>query len=135
MGNKSPKVLTPRMIRAAEAYIRGMSMREAMIKAGYTSDYASEPNHVACFLKSRQVIKYIRNRQQQIAEAESLDKSELVKMARAIIADGDPRDRSKALELLMRMGLPIDEKQIDASSVKAINITFGEARKITDDHT
>ena len=123
------KVLTPRMIKACENYIRGMSIREAMLKDGYHSDYASEPKHCVAFLKSRQVIKYIRDRQQQIAEAESLDKSELVKAARKIIQDGDPRDRTKALELLMRMGLPIDERTIDESSVKAIHINFTEAKK------
>ena len=117
--------LTPKQVKACEGFIRGMSMRAAMVASGYNPSYCDGVAHVMRFLKNREIVRYIKARQSQIAEAEQLDKSELVKYARAIVADNDPKDRSKAVELLMRMGLPIaDPATLTKDDIKSISINI-----------
>ena len=124
------KELTPKIIRAAEGYIRGKSMRQAMIDAGYSEKYCEGNVAVMRFLKNRLVIEYIRKRQAEQIAAANLDAAELIRHARRIIASDDPKDRTKALELLMRMGLPIaDPATLTKDDIKSINISIETATK------
>jgi hypothetical protein len=126
---ENKNILTPKMIKACEGYIRGRSMREAMIEAGYAKTYVEGTVATMRFFKNRQVIEYIRKRQDQIAKAASLDASECIEAARRIVADNDPRDRHKGLELLMRMGIPIgDPATLTKDDIKSISINFTEAK-------
>lgn len=114
------------MINACEGYLRGLPMREAMNKAGYNKSYTDGAAHVMRFLMNRHVINYLRKRQAMIAEANTLDKNELVGIARKIANDNKP-DRAKGLELLIRLGVPIEPDKVTREDLKAITITFNEA--------
>lgn len=65
------KPMTPKQQKAANYYLSGMSMRQAMLKAGYNESYAGE--QAPQFLKHRGMIEYIRQRQQDEADAELAD--------------------------------------------------------------
>jgi phage terminase small subunit len=124
--------LSPKEIKACEGYLRGLSLRKALLEAGYSSNYCEGNAHLFNWLKRRHICSYIRQRQLQIATAESLDKSELIKVARHIIASDDPKDRAKALELLMRLGVSLDPSQLTKDDVKGINITINQVNKDID---
>ena len=129
---KKRHVLTPKAKMTCEYYLRGMSAREAMLKAGYAESYCCDQRNVARFLKTRTVIAYLRGRQEEIAEAESIDKSKLIKYAQHILKDDDNKDRTKALELLMRMTQPFDPSHTSKEDTKPITLTINVAEKPKD---
>ena len=54
------KAMSPKQQKACNYYLQGMSMRQAMMKAGFSQAYAD--HNAAQFLKHRGMIAYIRNR-------------------------------------------------------------------------
>jgi len=117
--------LTSKMITACEAYIRGLSMRAAMEKAGYTHEYCDCPAHVMHFLKTRAVVAYIKKRRDDIAAAANLDAAEVIKAVRQIVADNNPRDRVAAVSLLFRLGVPLPAPEnITKDDIAGININI-----------
>ena len=118
--------LSPKEIQACENYLRGMSLRKALLAAGYSPNYCEGNAHLFNWLKRRHICSYIRQRQVELSKSYTLDKAELIKYARHILQSDDPRDRTKALEILMRLGIPMDEQVFmdKGEAVKAITFNI-----------
>jgi phage terminase small subunit len=63
--------MTPRLQRVCNNYLAGMSMRQALMKEGYSQGYADHMSF-KCF-KNREVQKYIRDRQKAEADVALAD--------------------------------------------------------------
>lgn len=124
---KKHNVLTPKARNACELYLKGKSIKQAMLSAGYAKSYVEGP--VACmrFFKNRCVVDYIRQRQEELSKANAIDQSKLIKYAEHILDDDDSRDRTKALELLMRMVTNLPEN-IKNEDIKQITINIEQAK-------
>ena len=130
---KSRKVLTPRAILACENYLKGSSLKKAMLDAGYAPSYCDMTKNIVAFLKNRQVIEYLRARQRVIAVSHNKDIAYLIEKLSQWMEEGDPRDRSKCAELLMRMITPMkNPEEVTKDDLHQITINFGEARKPED---
>jgi hypothetical protein len=121
--------LSPKEIKTCENYLKGMSLKKAMEASGYSEEYCTDSGKLFKFLKRRHVCAYLRKRQEEIAAAENLDKAEIIKYIRHIIASDDPRDRVKGVELLMRLGIPQDEVTFANKGEAVKSITFNIAEK------
>lgn len=124
------KELTPKMIQACEAYLRGKSMREAMLEAGYSPKYVEGNVAVMRFLKNRLIIEYLRKRKKQHAEVADIDAQYILARLKHIILSDSDKDRTKAVELLIRMTQPMpDRDRLVKEDLRSININITEAKK------
>jgi phage terminase small subunit len=92
--------LTPKIQRCGNFYLKGMSMRQAMIQAGYTEQYAE--THCTDFFKNRKLIQYIRDRQKAVEEATLVDEVFVLNELKKIINDPSAslKDRNDAIKTL-----------------------------------
>lgn len=123
---KNDKLL-PKARLACNYYLRGMSVKQAMLKAGYAESYCADSTHQMNFLKNRLVQTYLRERQEEFADFEETDKAKIAQYLKHIIKDDDAKDRSKAVELYMRLTSPISEN-ITKEDVKGIVINIEQAK-------
>lgn len=140
--------MKPKLQKVCNFYLSGMSMREALIKAGYSDAYAS--HNSSKFLHNRSVMAYIRERQKEIEDAALADDIFLRADLKRIIKDpqSTPYDKAEARKLLEKMNgrdkeiaaklKEIEErKKAEAANVAtsgSIQINFGEVNKNHDDH-
>ena len=130
------KPMTPKQQKTANFYLKGMSMRQAMLKAGYNESYAG--SQAPQFLKNRGMIEYIRQRQQDEADAELADAIYTKKKLMDLVASGDPELAIPALKLLdahnkwqaeLEAKFAEIENKIKEPNDSSIVINIGEAKK------
>ena len=90
--------MTPRMQKCGNLYLKGMSMRQAMIQSGYTEQYAE--SHCTDMLKNRELIKYIKDRQRDEAQVALADAIMVKKKLVALTEHSDPYVALNALKQL-----------------------------------
>jgi phage terminase small subunit len=90
--------LTPKMQNVCLLYLKGMSMRQALLQAGYTESFAL--HHASKFLKSRACQKFIRERQAQAAEAALADVDFIKRNLMQLAESPDPQIRLAAIKQL-----------------------------------
>jgi phage terminase small subunit len=90
--------MKPRIQKVCNFYLSGLSMRESLLKAGFSDSYASHNSHK--FLKSREVVKYIRQRQQDEANVALADGIFVKKKLLELSEDKDPKVRLEAIKQL-----------------------------------
>ena len=111
--------LTPKQQKVCQMYLKGMSMREALIAAGFSESYAK---HMAYkFLKRRNVVEYIRKEQKLLHDFESYDRQHFYKFLVGKLADSNVEDREKVqyAKLLQQLGgfnkdFDLKEKELEA---------------------
>jgi phage terminase small subunit len=123
--------LNSRQILACEYYIKGMSLVEAMRKAGYNDSYCEGKRAGWRYLQNRHVQNYIRERKKEIASVAFLDTAWIAKHVKDWIEEGNTADRVKAAELLNRLVNPDVENSVDETS-KKVTITFTKKEKKND---
>jgi phage terminase small subunit len=94
----SRKAMSPKQQMACNFYLQGMSMRQAMIKAGFSPVYAD--HNAAQFLKHRGMIEYIRARQKDVADTQLADAIFVRKKLIELTNDPDSRVRLQAVKQL-----------------------------------
>jgi len=130
--------LKPKLQKVCNFYLTGDSMREALIKAGYSDSYASHNSHK--FLHNRSVMAYIRERQKEIEDAALADDIFLRADLKRIIKDpkSKPIEKMEARKILEKMNgrdkeiaakLDSIDSKLEATSSGKIEITFTEANK------
>jgi phage terminase small subunit len=129
--------MSPKLQKVCNYYLQGMSMREALIKAGYSDAYASHMS--SKFLHNRECQRYIRARQKDEADAAMVDRIYLLKNLQRIIdrPGVEERDKNAALKIMneyiskqdeIKAKIDVAEKQLDAAPKESqINITFKDA--------
>jgi len=127
MGGKQN--ISPRDINACENYLKGMPLRKALLEAGYSPNYCEGNAHLFNWIKRRHICSYIRQRQLEIAQLCNTDKAYVVTKLKHIVDSDDPKDRTKALELLDRLVVPKEPNELRVEDVKGITISFSEAKK------
>lgn len=124
------KPMTPKQQKVANYYLSGMSMRQAMLKAGYNESYAG--HQAPQFLKHKGMIEYIRKRQQDEADAQLADAVYTKKKLLELCESPDSEVALAALKQLdahnrwvqeLKDKLEVAEKKIDNASQK-IDINF-----------
>lgn len=127
--------MSPKLQKVCNFYLSGMSMREALLKAGYSDGYASHSS--SKFLHNREVQKYIRERQQAEAEAALADDIFLLDDLKRIIKDPNafPLEKVEARKLLEKIigrnkEIEAKFKSIEVAPKESIiNINIQEAKK------
>lgn len=120
--------MSPKEIIACENYLKGMSLKKALVAAGYSETYIEGPLHLFRWLKRRHICAYIRQRQTQLAKLFNKDKAYLVEKLEEIIDESNPRDRVQALLLLERLVVPKELSDLKIEDVKGITININEAK-------
>jgi phage terminase small subunit len=90
--------MSPKLQKVCNFYLKGMSMRESLIKGGYSDSYAS--HNSSKFLHNRQVQRYIRERQQEEAKAELANAIMIKNKLVALTEHSDPYVALNALKQL-----------------------------------
>lgn len=96
-----PVLITEKQRLVCEYLLKGLSLQEAHLKAGYNKVTASQISK-AKFFKNRGIQAYMRERLNEITVATSTDINWLVKVLRAKAEQGD----IKAMELLTKILQP-----------------------------
>jgi len=94
------KHITPKQQKVCEYYLKGMSMRQALLQSGYSDSYAT---HMAVkFLHSRAICEYLRKRQEEIAKASTIDITYVYRELSKIIdrPGEETKDKVAALKVL-----------------------------------
>ena len=120
-------MMTPREIHACELYLKGMSLSDAMRKAGYNPSYCEGKKAVWRFLKNRVILTYLRKRKKEISEVYEVDRNWIARRAKKWVDEGGI-DRVKAAELLERLTTNTDEFSPDQTN-KGISINFNVIEK------
>lgn len=96
-------MLTPKQQTVCNLYLTGMSMRAAMMQAGYDEKYATQ--NLFTFYKNRDVQAYLRMRLKEFADAARADDAFLLKNLTDIICDptSDRIERIEARKLLEKI--------------------------------
>jgi phage terminase small subunit len=118
--------MTPKLQKVCNFYLNGMSMREALLKAGYSDSYAE--HNSTKFLHNREVIKYIKTRQKAEADASLVDAIYLLDQLKKIIdsPNSTNKEKSEALKILndrLMRSAEIENKLKDIDSQKT-NLTI-----------
>jgi len=133
--------MKPKLQKVCNFYLTGDSMREALLKAGYSDSYAS--HNSTKFLHNREVMAYIRERQKEIEESALADDIFLRADLKRIIKNpkSKPVEKLEARKLLEKMNgrdkeiaakLNAIDNKLEATTSGKIEITFSEARKPED---
>lgn len=93
-------LMSPKLQRVANYYLSGLSMRESLLKVGYSDAYAG--HNATKFLKNREVIAYIKERQKAEADAALADAIFIKDNLMKIIKDPNSttREKTEALKTL-----------------------------------
>ena len=112
------KLLKTKQIKACQYYIDGMSMRQAMIKAGYNETYAS--HNASQFLANKGIIKFIKAEQAKLVEFEGYKRQHFYKFLVDKLSDVNVEDKDKVqyAKLLQQLGgfnkeLDLKEKELE----------------------
>ena len=112
-------ILTPKQQKVCQMYLKGMSMREALIAAGFSEGYAK--HNAYKFLKRRNVVEYIRKEQKLLHDFESYDRQHFYKFLVGKLADAKVEDKDKVqyAKMLQQLGgfnkdFDLKEKELEA---------------------
>ena len=129
-------MLKPRMQKCGNLYLKGMSMRKAMIECGYSEQYAE--SHCTDFLKNRELMAYIRKRQKEEADVALADAIMVKKKLMELANDSDKYVALNALKQLDAHNEWMAELEVKLKSIEStketqvsgsVQITFNEAKK------
>lgn len=121
--------MSAKEIMACENYLKGMSLRKALLAAGYSPNYCDGNPHLFNWIKRRHICEYLRERQKQIVKVFNKDKGYIISKIEHILEDDNPKDRVQALLLLERMVVPKEMEEYKKEDVKGITINFNEIKK------
>ena len=128
--------MSPKLQKVCNYYLKGMSMREALLKAGYSDAYAS--HNSSKFLHNRSVQKYIRERQKEEADAELANAITIKNKLLELSKHSDPYVALTALKQLDAHNEWMAELEAKLKSLEvaqatevtgSLNITFKEVKK------
>lgn len=135
--------MRPNIQKVCNFYLGGMSMRQALVAAGYSESYAD--HHSLKFLKNKEVMTYIRARQKDEADAALADAIYTRTRLMDIVADKTATNREKiealrALdahnkwmsELDARLKELENSKKVTENNASVININLNEYKENTD---
>lgn len=90
--------MKPKLQMVCNYYLQGMSVRQALLKVGYSDAYAS--HNAGKFLKNKEVITYIRNRQADEAAVALADATFVKKRLMELAESPDPQISALAIKQL-----------------------------------
>ena len=111
--------MSPKQQKVCRYYLEGMSMRLALIKAGFSDAYAS--HNAAKFLHSREVMEYIRKRQKELEDAELAD-MKFVRRKLMEIAEKRGIEERDAIAATRALGDMIIEMEKLQAKIKEIEV-------------
>lgn len=96
--------MTPKLIKVCNFYLEGMSVREALLKSGYSDAYASHMS--SKFLNNREVQKYLREQMQMQQEYADYKHKNFFKFLKGKLDDPtvDEKHKVEYAKLLQKLG-------------------------------
>jgi phage terminase small subunit len=119
--------MTPKLIKVCNFYLEGMSVREALLKAGYSDAYASHMG--SKFLNNREVQSYLREQMKLQQDYINYKHKDFFKFLKSKIEDPlvDEKQKVEYAKLLQRLGgfdkemdIRIKELEVTKEKLKAL---------------